>query len=170
MFILRVVNGEDNTKYHTFLKRARNKIDDSLYKYFKNDYFHDGDISDYKYDNVRRILSFKIDCPNYIETQTGVYTNVDYNISFCGVKKIMLSYSNNSVERESGRIIFLYSEIMTLVGKQTEYKDDESIIVQFLDGDRSGYLSIIFSYVNVNPVEELAYKMLIENDIIRPPC
>lgn len=170
MFILKNDNMEDNSKYYAFLKKVRNKMENDLCKYFTYDYFHDGDISDYKYDTALRKLAFTINCPNYTETKTDAYFNVDYNVTFYGVKKIILSYDKDSVEKGSGSILFLYSEIMTLVGKKTEYKDDESIIVQFLDGDRSGYLSIIFSYVNVNPVEQLAYKMLIENDIIRPPC
>jgi hypothetical protein len=170
MFILKVDSMEDNKKYYAFLKRIRNKIDDDLYKYFKEDYFHDGNMLDYKYDNALRKLSFIINCPNYIETRTGAYFNVFYNIIFYGVKKIILDYNSDSVEKKSGNIIFRFSEIMTLVGKQTEYKNDESIIVEFLDGDRCGFLNVIFSYVNVDPVEPLAYKMLIENNTITPPC
>ena len=121
MFILKVDSMEDNKRYYAFLKRIRRKIDNTLYKYFKYDYFHDGNVINYKYDNALRVLSFTINCPNYTETKTGAYFNVNYKIIFYGIKKIILSYDSNSAERNPGNIIFRFSEIMTLVGKKTEY-------------------------------------------------
>ena len=149
-------------KYQDHLKEKNMSGD--LLKYFGQGFFHDGSISEIRFENGMNDLSFEIDCPN-IRLLTGPgaedyeYQDLTFTCKFegvadFGVETRKIDQWNDPLSEEESKATFIDCELDTLLN---EIEDSEksnggqfhSILIETSTGHRM--IKIVFKEAAVIP-------------------
>ncbi len=162
--------------YRDFLSKNKEYINLVLWKYFSNDFFHDGEILNYNFDVNRQSLEIQISAPNIVFKDNHDYIPTKFTIKFHEIKNITWKYSCD-MDCDDGIDlspmiccpIYLYSEIGSIASfniNEEEDNPEQSIIIQILRGIEIWSLSIIFMDIDVIPDEALTFEYLIQQQIV----
>jgi hypothetical protein len=160
--------------YQEFLRNINRNRHPDLWRYFRRDFFHDGLIRDFSFSSNFSKLSFVASCLNIRHRsdeifQKNGYCEVDFLCTFYPVW-FQLDVDESEEGAPGSELFFSNCEINTLV-EDYEPKlpdcDYGSLIIYISDVQK--YLSIIFTGLNVQPVEPAAYyQMLASGQFIIP--
>ena len=148
----------DREKYFKLLATHKNNIDGNLLKYFGgNHFFYDGTLNSMNFHIDKSLLNMNLNCPNHQDSD-GNFLNIAFRISFVDVTSFEIQYKNNSKEA--------YSEVRSYeIENITKNNDFFSLKIDFA----SYCIQIESIYIEIEPEEPLAYKLLVDSGKILEP-
>lgn len=162
--------------YVKHLGRFNKTSNSDLWKFFYWDFFHDGDI---KYINISADLkkvSIKLGAPNikrFLPSGDFEYKNVDFVCTFHNV--IHLEINNKSISEwlpyNAQPATFLAAEINTSpMLAEMQVKDEfYSLLIEAMAGDNVIWLELVFSQVDVEAEEPVAFSFMEANSQFEIP-
>ena len=167
--------------YDAFLAARRARIPSHLWRYFREDFFHDGVITAVTHDATCRRLQFTIDCPNvkYMLAPGeapvhGVtrgrggdfeFVNVSYEIQLFDVYRWVVMQGSEKLPRNRQGPQFLSAEIDTeeaLIAEATKATDDEEHHSLIIEADLYDMI-VIFHSLYVEPSEPVATELMMRD-------
>ncbi|MEO5822288.1 MAG: hypothetical protein ABIT71_17415 [Vicinamibacteraceae bacterium] len=134
-----------------------------LWRYFAEDFFHDGELSRLRIRPVRRQVSFDLVCPN-VKRFDGFgnfeFVNVPYHVVIDDVWRSDMQIDDEGETSDSVR--FLAAEIETedeAIATASTSRDDEyhSLILH----TSRFWLTLVFGYIDVQPREPAATDLML---------
>ena len=145
-------------KYSEFLEKKKKYIDNTLFKMFHQDYFHDANLSNFQYNFENSLIKFQLCCPNFISSKSE-YVNIDFYLTFYDIEFFQIK--SKVTPPGLSNAIFLYGELGTLACSDNKI----SLIMEFISPRHRGnfFISIICRMITVEPKERLAFKFLLDS-------
>ncbi len=161
--------------YRNFIRRIERRDNPDLLTYFGNDFFHDGNIENFRISDDFKTISFRILCPNirkHKDRDDWDYVNAWFKVTFQDVaafkfESYRIDKLNNPLSRSECCVQFMGSEINSLK-KEIQYFEKvykqkfKSLIIDTLPTYRT--LEIVFSEISVEAEESLAFSQLLANE------
>jgi hypothetical protein len=153
--------------YDAFLAERRARIPSYLWRYFREDFFHDGVIVAVTPDVTCRRLQFTIDCPNvkYLHAGDFEFVNVSYEIQLFDVCRWVVMQGSEKLPRNRQGPQFLSAEIDTeeaLIVEATQATDDEEHHSLIIEADLFDMI-VIFHSICVEPSEPVATELMMRD-------
>ena len=162
--------------YRDHLEKAAKDKDRDLWKYFYWDTFHDGCIEKVSFWENPGTITFHITCPN-IKKRKGDSFEFINPIEFeCHFRDVVyFAYEHESMEEmayeQHDSFEYLYSEIDSLTERINNYQvfDEDgdkdigshSLIMEVMGRENSFYIEMVFSSVDINPKEPIAFELML---------
>jgi len=167
--------------YDAFLAERRARIPSNLWRYFREDFFHDGLVLAVTPDATCRRLQFTIDCPNvkYMLPPAEApvhgakrgyasdfeFVNVSYEIQLFDVYRWVVMQGREKLPRNRQGPQFLGAEIETeeaLIAEATQATDDEEHHSLIIETDLYDMI-VIFHSIGVEPSEPVATELMMRD-------
>jgi hypothetical protein len=153
-------------QYSSFLAARRSRIPKALWRYFSEDFFHDGRMSRVQFDPSLRNAQLTIDCPNvkYTKSPDDVrFVSVSFEARLRNVYAFMLTQTSEP-SRSPVSPAFLGSEIDTCeqaIEEATRLIGEEhhSLIIE----TDVNCLTIVFQHISVEGTERTATELLMHD-------
>ena len=154
--------------YSKHLEAFKKTSNMDLWKYFANDFFHDGSIESIEFKPDLHSVLFKLDCPN-IRALKGdgefEYLSIDFTCTFENVIRFSIEEASPTEwsNRSANRSTYRYSEINTALPDHLPGEPDDfySLIIECSCGSDSKWIEMVFSQVMVKPCEPAAFALMI---------
>ena len=146
---------EDNYRKH--LEKKRQFIDDNLVMMFSADYFHDGNLLDFRYDYKNAFIEICLLSPNFVD-ESNHCINVTFFLRFHNIEHFLMKKTSDS-QIEWGDAVFMHGELGSLACSDERI----SLIMQFITGALNSvfYVEIICGRIEITPREELFFQYLL---------
>jgi hypothetical protein len=150
-------------KYFDYLRPKRAQIPKDLWRFFAEDFFHDGELDNLKLRPERRRIQFDLNCPNvkrFGGPHTFDFVNVGFRVVIDDVWSIALRVDD---EGETGtHIQFGAAEIETVddeIQAASISRDDvyHSLILR----TNCFWLTAVFGHLDVSPLEPAATDLML---------
>jgi len=157
-------------QYQDYLSKITRPKSSDFWRFFQVPYFHDGDITEFKFNPMLRELSFNVSCLTIRHRDEEIYKKHGYcpmifNCSFGNISWIQFDMGNQDDASAWGYPVmyFQYCEIETLINFSRRHKSCDEIKHSLIisTSEPKIYISLIFESYNVRPLEDAAfYQML----------
>lgn len=158
--------------YRQHLSRFKGMSSTDLWKFFRWDFFHDGEIESVQVEGDLRAVTIGLNCPNVRRARpdgTWEYVNVGFKCTFRDVSTFTIQSEtpvhDGDVRGNSG--VFLDAEINTselLDRFETENKPDLespcSLLMRLLAENSIVWIELVFSQVDVVANEPAAFALM----------
>lgn len=156
-------------RYAAFLSPRRPSIPNDLWRFFRDDFFHDGSFEAFGWEKLPRDLWVPLNCPNIKRLYPGdrySYLNASFRCAFSGVYRLTIqTYECDSSPPELGTLDFMGAEIeaeQELIAAATAETGDEHHSLLMDAGECS--IAIVFQSIGVYPLEPLAFAALLDDE------
>jgi hypothetical protein len=166
--------------YHKHLDAFKKTSNSDLWKYFYWDFFHDGRIESISMGKDFKSITMKLTCPNIKRFSSKTeykYLNADFTCTFQNVLNFEIentATANQWLRSKNQSVTFLYAEInsspLLKRLKPGEYSEYYSLLIQLLTDNYIAWLEIVFSQVDVEPKEPLAFSLMESNPKFEIPA
>jgi hypothetical protein len=161
--------------YSKHLEPFKKTSNSHLWKYFAQDFFHDGSIKSIGFTPDLHSVVLELDCPNIRalkENGEFEYVNIGFTCTFQNVIRFSLEDPNPAEwsDQLGSCSNYLYSEINTalpdhLAGEPCFY----SLIIECISGSASRWIEVVFSQVDVEPHEPAAFALMVASPQFEVP-
>ena len=153
--------------YSKHLEAFKKTSNTDLWKYFANDFFHDGSIESIEFKPDLRSVLFKMDCPNIRalkENGEFEYLSINFTCTFENVVRFAIQDDSPTswFNPPANHSTYRYSEINTALPDHLPGEPDHfhSLIIECISGSASRWIEMVFSQVNVEPHEPAAFALM----------
>jgi len=162
--------------YLKHLETFKKSSNQDLWKFFANDFFHDGTIESIEVLPNIRTVALHLDCPNirsYDEKGEFKYVSVDFVCTFQNVIHFSIKDScpTEASDYSGQPSSFLYSEINTAIPDNLPGDKDEffSLVIETFDAQSQSWIELVFSQVDVVPKEPAAFAIMEDSQQFHVP-
>jgi hypothetical protein len=153
--------------YFKYLERFNKSSNGDLWKFFYWDFFHDGSIESISISNDLKTVAMRIIAPNikrFLSKGDFEYINAPFVCTFQNVVHFEIKDASPGewFPSQTNWATFLYAEINTFPNLNKWKGEDEfySLLIEFLVGDDTTWMELVFSQVNVEAEEPLAFSLM----------
>jgi hypothetical protein len=153
--------------YFEHLARFSKSSNTDLWKFFCQDFFHDGGIESIQITADLKNIVMRLGCPNikrFLSNGDFEYVSATFECTFHNIVNLHME-DRTAVEwgdLTETPAMFLHAEINTSPLLKTLDVEDKpySLLIEMLSGDNIIWLEIVFSQVDVVPDEPLAFSLM----------
>jgi hypothetical protein len=141
----------------------REHVDRTFWEYFVNDSFHDGHISDIRFEPILSRLTLSLSCPNVKFHQDGDFrfVNVDYRVVLHQVEYLTIQRREGKPSVEAPGATFGYAEIETCEEEISEAarRTGDRFHSLIIEADVLN-LMVVFEWISVDAKQPVATELM----------
>jgi hypothetical protein len=156
--------------YMSHLRPFKKTSNTDLWKFFTEDFFHDGTIESIEFKPDLHTVMIRLDCPNIRalkEDGSFNFVNVGFTCTFNNVIRFSTEDSGPAEwgDKPGGYSKFRYSEINTTIPSDLPGESDDfySLIIECIGESDSVWIEMVFSQVDVEPCEPAAFAIMVSS-------
>ncbi len=156
--------------YHEFLDTFDTSKNPDLWKFFRDQAFHDGAIDKIELSSDGKSLSFRIECPNIEQVEPKRYLSEYFLCQFSNLvlfefRNGKFDQHNDSLREYIQSITYDFSEINTLTEPLTTFQSEHertfnSLLIALRDARQ---ITIIFEALTISPEDPTAFEKFLQD-------